>query len=526
MAALGAAAFALWLALRLGVRASPHVFTVSTAQGELPFLYLDASWLALAPAFWIWLRRPPSPRAARTCVAALTLAAALGHALHALGRYYRGEALAWDLANFVQPMWRAAGGAGMVSTWHGDRPLWGDHGSFALYLFAPLTRLFASAPTGPLLAQAALSAAFVPACFALARVLGLSTGSALAAACAAFASRPLSYAASFDFHPECALPVLLALLLWAQLRARPLLLVSCALLAASLKDMAALGAGAACLYLAAHTLSARVEPDAAPRAPASKRAALGLTGLAGLLFGVAALDMFWLPRATGWASYVVMNTSAPLDLPLALETSLMRALNTGLVGSLHPFGIFAGGPWTLAAALSPKLLVKGVQFQYGFLFVPPALLGAILAGAWLERHSARGAALFALWALLCVALNAPRPVDLTKLQRAHESFSATRARLHALAPPQQSVATDACSAPYVLERARLLPLCQIDARHFAEHGEERWDLPDPRAFEAAVILVQRGCKLHGRCLAEQVARATQRGYRVAADWDGWLALTR
>jgi uncharacterized membrane protein len=503
---VAAAAFVLWLGLRLFAHMPAHVLTVSTPEGALPFLYCDASFLALAVCLLVWRRRPPSEHAAHWGVAALTLCAALTYATHTLRRFYGGDALAWDLANFLQPMWRAMGGLGMTSTWHGDRPLWGDHGSFALYLFAPLTRAFDDAATGPLLAQAVLTAAFVPICYVLSRALGLCTAPALAVACVAMASRALFYAATFDFHPECALPLLLGLLLLARERRRFALCALAALLAASLKDMAALTVFGACGYLAAR--------DREPK----------LAALAGAALGVALVDMFVLPELTGWHSYLSMNTRAPVDIPIAIETSLMRALSTGLVGSLHPLGVLAGAPWNLAAAISPKLLVKGIQFQYGFFFVSSGLLGAIFAAAWLKRRTTRSTELVLAWALGCVALNAPRPLGLAETRSARASFEGLRADLRALSANHQRIATDACSAAYLMERAALLPLCQIDLELFARTGEERWDAPDARALDVGLILVQPGCKLHGGCLAEQLARARRLGYQSRGERRGFLAL--
>jgi len=507
MAFVAAAAFVLWLGLRLFAHAPVHVVTVSTPEGALPFLYCDATVLALVPCLLVWRQKPPSERTTRGCVAAAALCAALTYGSHGLGRYYRGDALAWDLANFLQPLWRVLGGLGMTSTWHDDKPLWGDHGSFAFFLYAPLTRVFDDAATGPLLAQAVLSAAFVPACYALARQLGLGTTAALAGACVAMASRPLFYASTFDFHPECALPLLLALLLLAHARGSFPACAAAALLAASLKDMAALTAFGTCAYLAGR--------DRSPK----------LAALACAVLGVALFDMFALPGLTGWGSYVSMNASAPVDAALAVETTLMRALTTGLVGSLHPLGVLAGAPWMLAAAISPKVLVKGVQFQYGFFFVSSALLGAIFAAAWAQRRWARGALdLVLAWTLVCVALNAPRVLDLPKARAARAAFELRRADLRQLARAHEPVATDACSAAYVMERPVLLPLCQIDLVRFARSGEERWDRPDPRALRGALLLLQPGCPLHGSCLGEQLERARRLGYRSVGERGGYLAL--
>lgn len=508
MGLVGRAAFVLWLVVRLLLPIKPHVLTVSTAQGELPFLFLDWSFLLLALSFGAFLRAPPSARELRGYVAALSVGGFCSGAYLALVRYYRGEALAWDLANFVQPMWRAAGGLGMTSTWHGDKPLWGDHGSFAMFAFAPLTRLFEDAATGPLLAQAALTAAFAPALYGLSQKLGLAPLAGLALACVAFASRALGYAESFDFHPECALPVLLVAFVWAAQERRLLALIVYSMLIVSLKDVAALTLFASAGYLALR------DRDWACAACA-----------AGAL-GVAAVDTQLLPSLTGWASYVTMNTSASVDVGLALKTTFMRALGNGLVGALHPFGLVAGGPWTLAAALSPKILVKGVQFQYGFLFVPCALLGALFVCAFAAKRHAYALPVMLAWAALTVALNGPRAIDFEKLGAARESFAARRALLASFTTPDDRVATEACTASYIMERSTLLPLCQLDTDLFAQNGEERWDKPEPRALSASLLLVSKSCPLHGQCLEAQVNRARAAGFQLVANRDGYLALRR
>lgn len=508
MGLLGRAALVMWLAVRLFVRVQPYVLTVSTEQGELPFLFLDPSFLLVGLSLFAFMRAPPTVREMRGYVAALALTGFLNGAYLALVRYYRGDALAWDLANFVQPMWRAAGGLGLTSSWHGDKPLWGDHGSFALFLFSPLTRVFDDAATGPLLAQVLLTAAFPPALYALSQALGLAPLMGLALAVVAFVSRPLGYAESFDFHPECALPVLLVVFVWAQREHKVGWLVLSTLLAASLKDVAALTLFATASYLAVRDRD-RVS---------------ALCALAAL--GVATIDMQLLPRVTGWASYLTMNTSASVDLALAFKTTAMRALSSGLLGALHPFGLVSGGPWTLAAALSPKLLVKGVQFQYGFLFVPCALLGALETWAAVVRRSSHALPLMLGWASLSVAVNAPRSVDFDKLAQAHDRFMAQRALLARLVVATQPVATDACTASYLMERAVLLPLCQLDTERITVSGEERWDKPEPRALAASQWLVAKSCRVHGACLEGQLERARRAGLALVHDGDGYLLLRR
>jgi uncharacterized membrane protein len=248
----------------------------------------------------------------------------------------------------------------MASTWHGGRPLWGDHGSFAFFLFVPLGRLNDPAQ-GVLVVQALLVAAWIPIVYLCARAFKLDRGVSLALACVAAASRPIENAAFFDFHPECALPLLLVGLVLCHRRRHRLGLIACALLAAATKDIAALTVGMALVYLALRDV------------PLRRLSAL----LAVSVFLLAAFDILLLPLLTGWYSYLHMNTSAPVDVAVAASTTWLRSANSLFVPWVHPFTWFAGAPWAAAAALSPKLAVKGVEFQYGFLFAPVAMVGAV-----------------------------------------------------------------------------------------------------------------------------------------------------
>lgn len=523
--------FALWawlLARTLGP-VKPLVLSAATPAGPLPFLALDVTWLLLGVGLLACAIEAPGRRAVRALLGAMAGLGLAGYAVSGLVRVGRGEALAWDLANFLQPMHRLAMGLDLRSTWHDDRPLWGDHGSFAMAVFAPLTRLFDDVAVGPILAQAALLAAFTPALYAAARALGLGRVPALGVACAGFAARPLAAVAAFDFHPECALPALLAGLVVAHRRGRLGLFLAGTLAAASLKDMAALTTAGLIAGLLAMPNAREASPTSptAPTAPISRRAtALALA----IAAAIAAVDVFVLPAATGWTSYVAMNTQAPVDPAVSASTTLWRALTTGLLGRLHPLGLLSGAPWDLAAALSAKPLVKGASFQYGAFFVPAGVLGAAaLFAALARRRPARATTAALTWATLVVALNAPRAAGYLELPEAWEAREARRAEVgrllaDAAAPDDAPIATDACTAPDLMERPSLLPLCQIDLEAFAATGAERWDHPDPRALTAPLVLVRPGCSVHGPCLRAQLEALRAAGYRRTAGKDGLVLL--
>jgi len=498
---LGTTGLGVWLAGRLFGPFGPSL----AWPAEHPvgaFLHFDVLALGLAVLALAWHAREPSRDYARGVLAALSLTSFVAAAVSNLGRYYSGRALAWDLGNAVQAMWRQASGLSMACRWYGDQLLWGDHGSFAFFAFAPLTHLGGDPATALLLAQSALVAAWPPLAYAAARALGLARSLALGCALAAAASRALANAAAFDFHPEAALPALLALAVVAHARDKPRALLCWVLLAVSLKEMAALVMGAACVFFALE--SKRKWP----------------LGLAALAFAIAAFDIAWLPHLTHWPSYLAMNASAGRDLGLAAETTLLRALSTGLVGWLHPFAWFAGAPWIAAAGLSPKLAVKGIEFQYGFLWYPVGVLGAAWLLAALGKRAPRMVPAAGLtWAVLVAAVNAPLPLEWSKLPRRARVFREVRAELRApgAASPELSVASDACSAPLLADRRELAGLCLLDVPAFVAGRGERWDLPSQRALERAnVIVVDRLCRVHERCLGEQLGRAEAMGFAPAA----------
>lgn len=488
-----------------------EVVSAARVSGHgLTFFYLDASWVLLAAAVALWTRAAPTPRQAWWLIGVLSAVTSAQLMLGASQRYLSGASRAWDLANYVQPMWRAAHGLSMTSAAYVDRPVWADHGAFAMFLMAPFTRLTEPAALGMFALQSVLAGASVLTMFGLGRALGLPVYASLGGAAVLASSRALAHAARFDFHPECALPVLLLGLAWAHERRRTSAALLLSLLAVSLRDVAALTVALLWLYWALR-----------------ERSRTALLVAAGAL-AVAALDMIWLPRWTGWQSYVALHGSVPVDLWVAVETTCLRALSTFGIGWLHPIAWFAGAPWVVAAGLSPKLLVKGIDFQYGFLFVPVAALGALHV---LKQLGGRAPQTLGwacvLWVGAATAVNAPAPASLTQTLAASARTSVVDAQLTTLLSREASVAADACAAPYVMDRTDLTLLCRLDGRALQETGVERWEEPVTSALSSDFIVVREGCSANGPCVNEQLRRAQHDGaFRVAGRAGPFVVLGR
>jgi hypothetical protein len=172
--------------------------------------------------------------------------------------------------------------------------------------------------------------------------------------------------------------------------------------------------------------------------------------------------------------------------------------------------------------------VKGIDFQYGFLFAPVAFIGAALLAAWLVRRRPRiGPSLVVAWALGVVAVNASAGVELGELRAAHRLYRHRHEFLAAAGVRRESrVAADNCTAPLLVERDVLLPICYVDFERFARTGLEPIDVPVAAAVEADRIVVHRGCPSYEGCLELQLARAAAAGYRLLAEEGPLVVLGR
>lgn len=501
-------AFVGWLGWRT-VGSGLPVTLPGLSIGSLVFFYVDASWLPLLLAVLLWQRTPPCVRDAWLATAALSAVTSVELWRAASDRYVSGASRAWDLANYGQPLWRAAHGLSMASATYDGRPIWGDHGAFAMFVFAPFTRLMDHAASGLFVVQSLLAGASLLCAFGLSRALGLSTSVGLAATTVLASSRALAQAARFDFHPECALPVVLLGLAWAHARGRTATALILTVIAVSLRDVAALTVGMLWLYWAAETRSLRA------------------LAVASAAFAVAGLDMFLLPRWTGWQAYLTLHGSQPLDLPLAASTTALRSLSTFGLGWLHPIAWVTGAPWIAAAAVSPKLLVKGIDFQYSFLFVPVATLGALSMLALVARKKpAWLTPVLSVWVALAVSVNAPRHTSWSASAEARRALYERQIRLRELVPEHASVAADPCAAPYVMERADLTLLCRLDGDALEKTGIERWEEPVPNALEATHLVVREDCGPSGPCVREQVRRSQAEAGFVVVGRDGPFVVLR
>jgi len=140
-------------------------------------------------------------------VAAAAYAALVGAA--SLARHYAIRSGGYDLGIFDQAVWLLGHGHEPLSTIRG-RNLFADHFQPALVLLAPLGALGVT-PAALLVLQALLLASASPVLYALARARGASEGLALAVAVLWLASPLTQWANLFDWHPETAVPLLLAL---------------------------------------------------------------------------------------------------------------------------------------------------------------------------------------------------------------------------------------------------------------------------------------------------------------------------
>jgi uncharacterized membrane protein len=150
-------------------------------------------------------------RANRTAVALAAAATAYAVVLSAasLARQRWLNTGGYDLGIFDQAVWLLGHGHAPFSTIRG-RNLFADHFQPALVLLAPLGT-FGLLPGGLLILQSCLLAAVSPVLYVLARARAASRGLALAVAVMWLASPLTQWANLFDYHPETAVPLLLAL---------------------------------------------------------------------------------------------------------------------------------------------------------------------------------------------------------------------------------------------------------------------------------------------------------------------------
>jgi hypothetical protein len=145
---------------------------------------------------------------------------------------------------------------------------------------------------------------------------------------------------------------------------------------------------------------------------------------------------------------------------------------------------------------------------------------------WVQvRWPGRLAPLSLAWAACALAVNAPPAVSLEQALGARGAFLALHARLTALLGAE-GVAADACSAPYVMERAQLTLLCRLDVAELQRSGRERWDEPVAGALAMPLLVVRSDCGVHGSCGAAQLGSARAHGFVRAASVGPFLVWRR
>ena len=151
-------------------------------------------------------------------IGSLAIAAGVYYAVCGLLIHYSFHSYGWDLGIFDQVLWSIGHGYGFHYSF---RDMWylGDHFQPVLVLLVPL--IWLRLGPGPLLVVQGLSfgAAVIP-LFAATRRLGGSTA-AWALSAAYLLSLAVARADSYDFHPECFVPVLAFTALWGLAAGRP-----------------------------------------------------------------------------------------------------------------------------------------------------------------------------------------------------------------------------------------------------------------------------------------------------------------
>jgi uncharacterized membrane protein len=166
-------------------------------------------------------------------IGSLAIAAGAYYAVCGLLIHYSFHSYGWDLGIFDQVLWSIGHGHGFHYSFR-DMQYLGDHFQPMLVFLAPL--IWLRLGPGPILVVQGLAfgAAVIP-LYAAARRLG---GSAAAwGLCAAYLlSLAVARADSYDFHPECFVPVLAFTALWGLATGRPAVFAAATLALLPLKE--------------------------------------------------------------------------------------------------------------------------------------------------------------------------------------------------------------------------------------------------------------------------------------------------
>ena len=190
-------------------------------------------------------RRLTSQRIISTQVILASLAAALSIVFAAAGllQHFSYHSHGWDLGFFDQILWNTASGRAFEHSFREISYL-GDHWQPVLLLLTPLVWLNLG-PAPLLVVQGlALGAAAIPLFAAAKRVAGTTPAWLIVGAYAFGLAQART--ATYDFHPECFVPILAFACLWALVEKHRLFFVTAALGLLLLKEDAFLLAVAMC----------------------------------------------------------------------------------------------------------------------------------------------------------------------------------------------------------------------------------------------------------------------------------------
>jgi uncharacterized membrane protein len=375
----------------------------------------------------------------------------------ALVRHDRFRSGGYDLGIFDQAIWLLGHGYAPFSTVRG-RNLFADHFQPALVLLAPLGALSIT-PTALFILQSLLLAAVSPLLYALAIERGARPRLALGVAVLWLASPLTQWANLFDYHPETAAPLLLALGALALERGRVGLFLATAVVASCLKEDVCL------VYLMWGALLAlgRRRRLGLVLVAASAAWFLLTTKVAIPAFG-GDLDFYSTrfagDRGTSIGAVFLSLVEHPLktisDVATPANGKLLLALVacSGGLALLAPRLLLLALPTLAANLLSAYSYQHELRFQYQLV---PAAVFAIAAayGAGrlrrltAARTQAAVAALFLLGALGILVVRSPA---LDELRQGDAPNAAAKRRALALAPTDASVAASPDLVAHVSNR--------------------------------------------------------------------------
>lgn len=190
---------------------STRLAEASPPRGEPHFIGI---WLAAVIAAGLWLA-------------------------HSASRFWNFSYTTFDLAFYVQCLWKVVHGDFTAYSTLLDMPMLGNHADIIVLVLAPIFAIFPH-PLMPVAAQAIICALAAPLGYRTARFSGLEPGPSFFLALTLLLTPAMMHAASFEFHPEALTATFLMLMYHGQVRGRRWIFWSGALLTLSCKENMAL----------------------------------------------------------------------------------------------------------------------------------------------------------------------------------------------------------------------------------------------------------------------------------------------